>query len=93
MANTLAVIKRNAEQILPDSGRYKMRFTIRSQSSDQLYMVSFDTAGPYWVCSCRGCISHGHCKHLESMGLKGRDAGKSLPENLAYLRQLTAGRR
>ena len=88
---SLAVIKRSAEQILPDSGRYKMRFTIRSETSNSLYMVSFDTAGPYWVCSCRGCIGHGHCKHLEAMGLKGRSYGKNEPENRTYLRQLTVG--
>ena len=45
--NTLAIIRRNAEQMLPDSGRYKMRFTIRSETTSNLYMVSFDTAGPY----------------------------------------------
>lgn len=67
----------NAVQIFADTPRYKCRFTIRSESSDRLYMVSFDAApgACWWVCSCPGCIRHGGCKHLDAMGAKGRKYG------------------
>ena len=70
-----------AEQRLPDTDRHKFRFKVRSESSGNLYLVSYDDApgAKYWACSCRGCISHGHCKHLESMGLAGRKLARSLP--------------
>ena len=77
----MARAKRNQGlNALPDTDRYKVRFEVRSQSSDQIYRVSFDAApgAGYWVCSCRGAISHGSCKHLESAGLRGRKYGKDL---------------
>lgn len=78
-----AAIKQRAFERLPDSGRYKMRFKVRSASSNKLYLVSWDDApgAKYWVCSCLGCISHGDCKHLKSIGLWGRERSKSLPAN------------
>lgn len=60
----------------PDSNRYKGGFGVRSQSSDRIYKISFDVAQSCWVCSCPGCIRHGHCKHLQASGLKGRKYGK-----------------
>ena len=70
-----------ALEVLPDSERYKCRFKIASESSDSIYLVSFDAApgAGYWVCSCRGCVAHGQCKHLTAMGLKGRKFGRDLP--------------
>lgn len=84
MPNALAILPPAAKQaaidVLPDSDRYKCRFTIRSGSSNRVYMVSFDSApgAMYWKCSCPGCIAHGHCKHLRAMGLPGRSSGRSL---------------
>lgn len=84
MANALTILpaaaREAALEILPDSDRYKCRFTIRSESSSMVYMISFDAApgALYWKCSCRGNIAHGHCKHLRAMGLPGRSSGKSL---------------
>ena len=67
-----------ALQTFSDTERYKCRFTIRSASSNSVYMVSFDAApgAGYWVCSCRGAVAYGSCKHLEAMGKKGRKYGK-----------------
>lgn len=77
-----AIIKApsHAVEVLPDSERYKCRFKVRSSSSNKYYLISFDGApgAGYWVCSCPGCISHGHCKHLEAAGLKGRRYGRDL---------------
>jgi hypothetical protein len=77
----IAKLKRVAVSQEPDTDRYKFRFKVRSQSSDSLYLISFDNApgAKYWVCSCRGCIGHGHCKHLDSIGLVGRAKAKMLP--------------
>lgn len=65
---------------MPDTYRYKCRFTVRSESSGQLYLISFDAApgACYWKCNCLGCIRHGQCKHLDACGLKGRKHGKDL---------------
>ncbi len=72
---------RAAVESFPDTERYKMRFNIRSSSSNALHRISFDAApgAGYWTCSCRGNISHGQCKHLTAMGLQGRKFGKDLP--------------
>ena len=72
-------IKRNAFQVLPDDTRYKCRFDVKSESSNRLYRISFDSAAGalYWKCSCPGYIRHGHCKHLRAMNLPGRSHGPS----------------
>jgi len=77
----IAKLERMSVERLPDSDRYKFRFKVRSQSSNNLYLISYDDApgAKYWKCSCRGCISHGHCKHLDSIGLVGRSRAKALP--------------
>ena len=90
MANTLAKIKATAVELLPDSDRYKVRFKVRSSSSNSLYLVSYDNApgAQYWTCSCRGNIRWGQCKHLTAAGLKGRAHGHQLQGS--YLRQIAA---
>lgn len=81
-SSALALRKRlqSSNNPLPDTDRHKVRFDVRSESSDQIYRISFDAAkgAGYWVCSCRGCIAHGSCKHLEAAGLQGRKYGKDL---------------
>lgn len=76
----LALRPKNAVEVLPDTDRYKVRYKVRSESSNNLYLISFDASpgAGYWVCSCRGCISHGQCKHLTAAGLKGRKFGKDV---------------
>jgi len=80
----MAAVKRpeNAVEFLPDSGYYRCRFTVKSESSDQIYTVSFNSSPNtgHWVCSCRGCVTHGHCKHLTAAGLAGRSSkGQETP--------------
>ncbi len=71
--------RRAALQVLPDDTRYKCRFDIRSETSNRIYRISFDSSpgALYWKCSCPGYIRHGHCKHLRAMGLPGRSDGAS----------------
>jgi hypothetical protein len=71
-----SLIPASAVEVLPDSGRYKCRFKVKSASSNRLYLISYDTAG-YWTCSCPGNIRHGSCKHLEAAGLSGRKFGRA----------------
>jgi len=71
--------KRAAYQVLPDDKRFKCRFDIKSESSNRIYRISFDSApgALYWKCSCPGNIAHGVCKHLRAMNLPGRQHGAS----------------
>ena len=64
----------------PDTERYKGRFAVRSETTKNRYLVSFDMAMMCWVCSCPGGITKGQCKHLTANGLKGRKFGRQLKE-------------
>lgn len=77
------VIDSSAVEYLGDTDRFKYRFKIRSESSNSLYLVSFDAApnARWWTCSCRGNIRWGTCKHLKDMGLLGRAIAKALPKD------------
>lgn len=76
-----------ALRVLPDETRYRCRYEVASQSSNRVYRISFDMALQAWSCSCRGCISHGQCKHLTAAGLYGRKYGKNPEQH----RQFTNG--
>ncbi len=67
----IPAIPRGFVRVEPDDKRYKNKFHVRSATSDSVYRISFDAApgAGYWKCSCRGCISHGSCKHLEAIPL------------------------
>ena len=82
------VIRQLGMKALPDTDRYKKRFEVNSESSNRIYRLSFDVAGPYWTCSCPGNIKHGQCKHLDAIGVKGRKFGKNHPENKKYLKEV-----
>lgn len=76
----------NGAPALPDLKQYKGRFQVKSASSHNLYTISYLT-GPnsnYWVCSCRGCIGYGQCKHLTALGLKGRKYGPQIADGKKY---------
>lgn len=83
-----------AVEVLPDSDRYKCRFKVRSASSNQMYLISYDSApgAGYWTCSCRGNIRFGSCKHLESAGLQGRKYGRSKIENSPIFKKIAAAK-
>ena len=55
---------------LPDGDRYVNRFYVKSDSSDNNYIVSQDSSINYaWVCSCPGGKRFRKCKHLKKLGL------------------------
>lgn len=85
--NVPAVLQAMGVEVLPDSARYKCRVKVRSQSSNSLYLISYDNApgAGYWTCSCFGNIRYGQCKHLTAAGLKGRKFGRTKLEG--YFKQ------
>lgn len=66
------VMPTGMRKVEPDDDRYVNKFHVNSASSDRVYRISYDRSpgAGWWICSCRGCIAHGHCKHLESIGLR-----------------------
>lgn len=62
---------------LSDGERYINRFLVESSSGKGKYCVSYDTSIEAWTCSCRGCITHGSCKHLTREGLPGKPKGRA----------------
>jgi hypothetical protein len=76
----------NAVRAFEDTPRYKGGFGVNSESSNAVYKISFDAApgAMYWVCSCRGYIRWGQCKHLTACGLQGRKYGKQLADAKKY---------
>jgi hypothetical protein len=54
-------------QRLPDDTRYVGRFQFEGDSGSK-YIISYDTAGNFWTCSCKGAVNRGECKHLKKYG-------------------------
>ena len=65
-------LPRGFTKVVPDDDRYKNKFQVNSASSNRVYRISWDSAAGagWWMCSCRGCLVHGECKHLTSIGLR-----------------------
>jgi len=71
---TAIVIRRPPGSIvLPDNKVYTNRFEIKSASSDAIYVVAQSKTGRWWSCSCFGWIRHRSCKHLQALGLPGKN--------------------
>lgn len=55
---------------LPDNGIYVNRFYVKSDSSDNNYIISQNSSTNYtWGCSCPGWKRFRKCKHLKKLGL------------------------
>lgn len=55
------------QQMLDDNKTHKNRFYIRSESSQDLYVVSQSKSSGEWQCGCKGWIGHRKCKHLATL--------------------------
>jgi len=53
--------------LLPDTNTHKLRFDVRSASSNRLYRVSIRKSTNQPECGCPGFIRHRHCKHLDAI--------------------------
>jgi len=57
------------ETRLPDNAAYTNRFEVRSETSDNVYIIAQSKSGRWWSCGCRGWIRHKKCKHLAAVQL------------------------
>lgn len=85
MSNLVPRAPTYALAVLPDTERYKCRYKVASESSDRVYLISFDMAERVYKCDCRGCISRGQCKHLTAGGHRGRLYGPQESEYRMFL--------
>ncbi len=66
--------------VLPDNDQWQNRFTIKSESSNRLYIVSQHKTNKHWACSCPGWKAHRNCKHLAALQLPPKE--EPYPVNL-----------
>jgi hypothetical protein len=57
------------EVSLPDNDQWENRFTIKSESSERIYIIAQHRTKRHWACSCPGYKGYRHCKHLRALGL------------------------
>lgn len=57
----------SANGLLPDTNTHKLRFDVKSSSSNRLYRVSVKKSNNEFQCSCPGWIRHRRCKHLDAV--------------------------
>lgn len=50
--------------LMPDTGTHFNRFTVESQTSSKVYVVSQRRSSGGWECGCQGWTRWRHCKHL-----------------------------
>ncbi len=58
---------RHGLDVLPDNREWTNRFSIRSETSSNLYTVAQKKSDGSWGCSCPGWKRHRNCKHLKTM--------------------------
>jgi len=56
------------------------KIEIGSETSDRIYTVSQHRVKRHWACSCPGYRTHRKCKHLESLGLPGKEVAFEMPK-------------
>ncbi len=74
---------RSGAVILPDAKGWVNRLQIRSETSNNLYVVAQRASTGEWGCSCRGWIRHRTCKHLVAMTPYLISAPKEKPKPVA----------
>ncbi len=86
----MAKLRKSRTSTPAKSARWIHGFVITGESGTN-YKISFDKAQMCWVCSCRGAIAHGQCKHMTACGLEGRKYGrqKSIPTKTPDRRRLS----
>jgi len=69
MSETIPTLYISKEVSLPDSKDWQLRFEIRSESSDRIYIVAQHKKKRHWGCSCPAWRTRRYCKHLEALGI------------------------
>ena len=69
----LPTLRISKEMVLPDSAQWQFRFSIESESSNRLYVISQHKKNKHWGCSCPGWKRYRKCKHLSALGLPGNE--------------------
>lgn len=61
------------EMALPDNDQWQFRFNVESSSSDRLYTIAQHKKNRHWGCSCPGWKRNRTCKHLQALGIPGKE--------------------
>ncbi len=61
-------IPRNSQH-LEDNDKWTNRFTIKSETSNRVYVVAQNKDKRHWGCDCPGWKRHRTCKHLAALQL------------------------
>jgi hypothetical protein len=62
--SNISIFQKQGIQLLPDNKSHELRFEVKSESSNNLYVIARNKSNKKWSCGCRGWIRHRHCKHL-----------------------------
>jgi hypothetical protein len=54
---------------LPDNDQWQLRFEVKSETSDRIYIISQNKKKKHWGCSCFAYRRYRKCKHLQAIGL------------------------
>jgi hypothetical protein len=65
LAKLISPISENG--LLPDTDTHKLRFDIKSGSSNRLYRISVKKSNNEFQCSCPAWIFRRKCKHLDTI--------------------------
>jgi hypothetical protein len=61
------------ELSLPDTDQWQFRFNVESETSERLYTIAQHKTKRHWGCSCPGWKRHRTCKHLQALGIPGKE--------------------
>ena len=61
------------EMALPDNDQWQFRFNIQSESSNRIYTIAQHKNKKHWGCSCPGWKRNRNCKHLQALGIPGKE--------------------
>jgi hypothetical protein len=65
----LPYIRVDSDDRLPDNDQWENRMEVRSETSNNIYILSQNKKKRHWACSCPGYKRYRKCKHLEALNL------------------------
>lgn len=76
-------IRIRKELSLPDTDQWQFRFNVESETSERLYTIAQHKTKKHWGCSCPGWRRYRTCKHLQALGIPGKET----PYDLNLIKQ------